>query len=288
MFKSDGFAFIGGDLRQFFMAEELLKKDFHVCVYGVDMIREVKDMVIASSLKEAMEFCGNIVCPIPFSRNQTDIFSISFKQDMTLENFISCLKKNHRVYGGNIVKSVKESCQIRNIPCFDLMELEEVSIKNAVATAEGTIAEAIIKSPRNLHKAPCLVLGFGRCAKILAAKLKGIDMLVTIAARNKEQLAMAEACGYRVLHLDELVPHIGNFTFLFNTIPAMILNSQILELVRKDVLIIDIASKPGGTDFEKAEKLGIDAFLCLGLPGKYAPKASAEILNSALLALAQP
>lgn len=197
---------------------------------------------------------------------------------MTVENFISCLKDHHRIYGGNFTKNVKEVCNTKKISCLDFMEEEEISIKNAVATAEGTIAEAIIKSPGNLHQSSCLILGFGRCAKVLALKLKAMDMYVTIAARSKDQLAMAEACGYKALHLDKLMQHLGDFPFIFNTIPALVLNSQALTLVRKDVLIIDIASKPGGTDFEKAKELHIDAFLCLGLPGKYAPKTSAKIL----------
>lgn len=283
MSKSNEFAFIGGDLRQFFMAEELINKGFHVCIYGLKTIRPLKDLVIASSLKEAMDFGDNMICPVPFSRDQINIFSNNWKQDMTIDNFISHLKKNHKVYGGMIGESVKESCMEKNIPCFDFMEEEEVLIKNAIATAEGTVAEAIMKSPCNLHKAPCLILGFGRCAKVLATKLKGLDMLVTVSARNNVELTMAEASGYTILELDNLKEHIGDFTFIFNTIPFLILNSRVLEFVRRDALIIDIASKPGGTDFERAKEIGINAFLCLGLPGKYAPKTSAEILNSALL-----
>ena len=46
--------------------------------------------------------------------------------------------------------------------------------------------------------------------------------------------------------------------------------------------ILDIASKPGGTDFACARECGIRADLALGLPGKYAPKESAYILDRAV------
>ena len=48
--------------------------------------------------------------------------------------------------------------------------------------------------------------------------------------------------------------------------------------MRSDTLILDMASEPGGVDYKAAEELGITAVLLPGLPGKYAPASSAEIL----------
>ena len=53
----------------------------------------------------------------------------------------------------------------------------------------------------------------------------------------------------------------------------------------EDVVIIDIASAPGGIDYEYALNHGINAKLCLGLPGKVAPRASADILVTEIEAL---
>ena len=64
----------------------------------------------------------------------------------------------------------------------------------------------------------------------------------------------------------------------------MVLNKTVLEHANPETIIIDIASCPGGVDQEAVEKLGIQSALCLGLPGKYAPKTSADILTEALLA----
>lgn len=68
------------------------------------------------------------------------------------------------------------------------------------------------------------------------------------------------------------------FDFIFNTVPAPVITEELLSRVKKGVTVIDIASKPGGVDFEFCQKNGICAKLCLGLPGKYAPKSSAGIL----------
>jgi dipicolinate synthase subunit A len=52
-------------------------------------------------------------------------------------------------------------------------------------------------------------------------------------------------------------------------------------------LIIDLASKPGGTDFRYAEKRGIKALLAPSLPGIVAPKTAGQILANALGLLIQ-
>ena len=57
------------------------------------------------------------------------------------------------------------------------------------------------------------------------------------------------------------------------------LEEGILGKLPQDALIIDIASGKGGVDYQAAERLGINALHCLGLPGKYAGKISAKKLT---------
>ena len=69
---------------------------------------------------------------------------------------------------------------------------------------------------------------------------------------------------------------------LVNTAPAPVITRSIIRELPRDAYILDIASAPGGTDFECAKEYGIRADLSLGLPGKYAPKESAYILDRAI------
>ena len=62
----------------------------------------------------------------------------------------------------------------------------------------------------------------------------------------------------------------------------MVLDSNLLKCVGRDTIIIDIASAPGGVDFECAKRFGINASLCLSLPGKYSPQTSGKILHQAM------
>ena len=58
------------------------------------------------------------------------------------------------------------------------------------------------------------------------------------------------------------------FDFIFNTIPAVILDGAKLNRIKKECLIIDLASKPGGVDFITARSMGVSVEWALGLPRK--------------------
>jgi hypothetical protein len=124
------------------------------------------------------------------------------------------------------------------------MESNEVAIKNAVATAEGAIAHAIERSPVNLHKSACLVMGYGRCAQVLAHKLRGLDAAVAVCARSPDQRALADAFGYEAIPLTDLPEAARRFDFIFNTVPAPVLTEAALLALKSGAFIVDIASIP--------------------------------------------
>lgn len=58
----------------------------------------------------------------------------------------------------------------------------------------------------------------------------------------------------------------------------MILNEPMLKHIDKHTLIIDLASRPGGVDFEAAKRLGLNVNWALSLPGKVAPITAGKII----------
>ena len=72
-----------------------------------------------------------------------------------------------------------------------------------------------------------------------------------------------------------------------NTIPHPIVTATVISKMPAHTLIIDLASKPGGTDFRYAEKRGIKALLAPSLPGIVAPKTAGNILANVLSQLLQ-
>ncbi|HEX6971300.1 MAG TPA: dipicolinate synthase subunit DpsA, partial [Limnochordia bacterium] len=159
-----------------------------------------------------------------------------------------------------------------------LAEQDEIAILNSIPTAEGAIWRAMAERETTIHGSACAVLGFGRCGVTLARMLHCLGADVTVAARNPAQLARAYEMGIGAIALHDLGALLPSVDIVFNTIPAMVLTPPLLSRLPAGALVIDIATAPGGTDFAAAAKLGVRAFLELGIPGRIAPRTAGEIL----------
>lgn len=285
MSKNYDIGIFGGDNRQVYMAQSFLEKGFTVATYCIPMKVKHEKCTELSSLTELFDQCYILIGPIPMSRDGVTVTSANSPGDMTLAMVEQQLTEDHILFGGVIPPLLLQFCKEKAISCHDLMKNERITILNAIATAEGTIMEAIAESDRNLHGSKCLVLGYGRCAKVLAAKLKALDARVLVAARSMEALAYAEAEGLATITLPYIKCVISSCHFIFNTVPALVLTKDCLEYADKNVTIIDIASAPGGVDFAYAKERQLHAKLCPALPGRVAPRTSADILVTEICSL---
>ena len=161
---------------------------------------------------------------------------------------------------------------------------EEYQIAIARLTAEGAIA--LLRPETGLSGAHILLLGYGRIARLLARELQKAGALVAAAARSGEQRAWAEAEGVEALPLDALSGALDRFDVIIGTIPAPVLTEPLLALVRKDALLLELASAPGGIDAAAAHERGLRYIRAPGLPAKYAPERAAVILRDAVYAAA--
>lgn len=281
-------ALIGGDARIAYMAPCFLEKGYRIICYGIMDVERInlKDIqeesdhfenpaACAPSLKEAIEQSACIVGGISLFKDGK-VFAQKEMPDLSEMEFFKCLKPDQMVFGGVIPIRFEELCREKNVLCYDFMKDEPLAVFNAVATAEGAVLEALKNKETNIHGSRTLVLGYGRCGKVLAEKLKGLGARVSVCSRCQVELASAQAMGFSVLPLGELEDEIHHFEYIYNTVPAVLLGKNLLTRMRRDVLIIDIASGEGGVDYSQAKRLGIQALHCLGLPGKYAPKISAK------------
>lgn len=225
-------------------------------------------------IAESMESATYIIAPTPFSKNG----EVLTGTDINCNLFIDlCIGKF--VFAGAIPKSIKEEMNKKNIKYYDLMEYDDVATLNAIPTAEGAIKIAIEKTETTLAGSKVLVLGYGRIGKVLCKMLDGIGANVYCEARKASDLAQIKALGYNDIDLKYLDNYLSSFDYIFNTIPKMILDKNRLDKVKKDVCIIDLASNPGGVDFEVAKEKNIQASLELALPSKVAPMSAAIYLK---------
>ena len=275
------FGILGGDLRYKFLKEILVLEGHKVVSYKNEFI----DFNI-DSLEKFLDNSKIIIAPIPFTKDNKTIFLNN--ENIDIEDFFKKLNKNKitTIISGVISKDIETLANKYNIKIFDFFKYESVAVLNAIPTAEGAIQIAMEKSSRTLFGSNCLVLGYGRCGKILANSLKGLNAKVFVSYRKETDSAYIKAFGHIPVPLCEINKFTSPIDFVFNTIPSLIVDKNFLQNVSQNCLIIDLAQAPGGVDFNFARKKNIQAFYCPGLPGRVAPTTSAEILKDIILKIA--
>ena len=184
--------------------------------------------------------------------------------------------------GGCFLPEQKKILEARGIRYLDFMEDAVVTEENAVATAEGVVAELVAHSPYNIEGSKVIVTGYGYCGKAIAKKLSSLGARVTVLARRSEARKQAKQDGFYAADFAFGPEEAMGAVMLVNTVPAPVVGKLLIHELPRDAYILDIASKPGGTDFACAKECGISADLVLGIPGRFSPKASAYILSRAM------
>lgn len=273
------FGILGGDFR-YKILSELLKKDG----YCVNCYANSFSANTVESVAGLTEVSDVVIAPIPCSKDGKNVF-LPEGENIELQELTSEMDKcsDRILIGGVMTESVRSAASVYGIKVYDFFEMEEVAVLNAIPTAEGAIQTAMQESERTIFGSKAIVLGYGRCGKILANMLKGIGAQVSVTYRKEADRAYITAYGYNPIPFKELVSYIGDFNFIFNTIPAPVLNRDVLKKLSRDTLLIDLAQAPGGTDFSYARNLNIKALYCPGLPGRVAPYTAAQVLKDAVI-----
>ena len=161
-------------------------------------------------------------------------------------------------------------------PVEVMMDYDELAIYNSIPTAEGTILYIMQNTETTIHGANIHVIGAGRCGETLAKSLRALGARVSISTRNPSLAARMFESGISVVATDEKILRAADV--IVNTVPAMMLGRDQLDFVKPEVYIADIASAPGGVDFEAAAARQIKAELLPALPGIVATKTAALYL----------
>jgi dipicolinate synthase subunit A len=274
-------AVVGGDLRIVKLVEMLKKEGYTVKTYALEKATEIED-TMTNSLVECIKDADIVLGPLPLSSNGQLVNTPFSDKKINVEELIDQIGGKTFI-AGSIKPEVYQMSEEKDIAILDILKREELAVLNAISTAEGAIQIAINETPRNVHGNNVLVLGFGRVGKVLSKMLDGIGAHVACEARKTTDLAWIKAYGYEAINLIDLKENLNRFDIIINTIPYIVLDKEMLQEVKKDALIIDLASNPGGVDKQAVKELGIKFNWALSLPGKVSPITSAEFMKETLL-----
>lgn len=261
----------GGDLRQIYAAEKLSER-YEIIVIGFENYTECVNNINPDEIDD--NSADAVLLPVPVSSDNIFVNAPFSAERISLKSVLSKLKKSGTVYGGKISSEIRDMLSREGISFSDYMEREELSVLNAVSTAEGALQIFLENSERTVYGQKILITGFGRIAKVLVKILSAMGADVTVAARKKSDRVWAEIYGCKSCSTDDIIRICGSYDGIFNTVPAMIFTKNILEKLKKDVIFTDLASKPGGADYKSAENLGLNMIHALALPGKTAPESA--------------
>ena len=180
--------------------------------------------------------------------------------------------------GGMVSAEAMAIAREAGVELIDYFDREELTVRNAIPTAEGCIGILLAERTRTLFGSPILITGFGPVGQALGARLHALGAAVTVCARRPAQQALAEGLGLVGVPLAALPALAGGFDTVVNTVPALVLTREVLERLRPASLVVDLASKPGGTDHAAAAALGHRVIHALSLPAACAPETAGEIV----------
>lgn len=277
-------AFVGGDARILEVIRYAIDLDASVVLIGFD--RLAMDGAGAEKAELSPDVLSDIdALVLPVAGLDEDGYADSnysaARIRFTDEHFAS-LPGSCTVFTGISGPYLEQMCRRRGLALVKLFDLDEVAILNSIPTAEGAVQMAMENTEITIHGSQSVVLGFGRCGMTLARTLDALGSRVKVGARKAADLARVYEMGLTGFPLEEVAARVADADLIFNTVPAPVLTAEVLARVPRECVIIDIASKPGGTDFRYAQRRGIRALLAPSLPGIVAPKTAGRILARTL------
>ncbi len=286
MKKSMCIAFLGGDERQIYAAKAMRNICDEVLTWGLGSPTEG-----LKACTEAIDAVGRsdaIILPISVTKDGQRL-NCPLGRDARLElsELSHMLPKSTPILGGILPKPLIEQFLKDGIRYINYFEREELQIKNALLTAEGALSLAITETPISILNSNIAVLGYGRIGKFLSDILRKMGANVTVFARKPVDLATAQMHGYSTCSFQEDISKMltNQFDIIYNTAPYLLINESILSQMRHDSIIFDLASAPGGIDFDSAQRHGIRAISAPGLPGKFSPKSAGIIVAETIVHL---
>jgi dipicolinate synthase subunit A len=278
-------AVIGGDARQLEIIRKLVELDAKVSLIGFDQLDHgftgANKEQISESLFQEIDV---IILPVAGTNTEGEVDTIFSNEKAILTQELIEKTPDHCVIYSGISNDYLNRITI-NRKLVKILERDDVAIYNSIPTVEGTIMMVIQHTDYTIHGSTVAVLGLGRTGMSVARAFAGLGAKVRVGARRSEHIARIAEMGLTPFHMHELEDVMKDVDICINTIPHLVITAEVISKMPSHSLIVDLASRPGGTDFRYAEKRGIKAMLAPGLPGVVAPKTAGKILAGVLAQL---
>lgn len=278
---SQSIAVIGGDGRYLELIRQLQSlPNTTITLVGFDKLEQGFNGLVQNDFDD-LDLAGldAIILPITGTDMEGNVETVFSDQPIQIKKeWFQLLSESTLVFTGNTNEYLNSATAAANMSLIPLLNRDDVAIYNSIPTAEGTIMMAIEHTDYTIHGSRVIVTGFGRVGNTVANKFSALGAKVSVSASSIRDLARISEMGLTAIPLSQLSMHTDACDLLINTIPAPVIDQESIQQLQSHALIIDLASIPGGTDFDYAQQRGIQAILAKSLPGIVAPKTAGRIL----------
>ncbi len=248
--------FVGGDLRSRYAFKVLSEDGFTVSSYG---------LFEGDGYPKLAKKYDIVVLPVPTTRDGVNVNCPLTESKIPLAHIRELYSDSLILSGGYAFDGLRY---------IDYLSRYDFSLLNAIPTAEGAIMKAIELSDKTLFDSKILVIGYGKCGKILADRLIGLKCDVTVSARKAQDFSMLSSLNIKHIHTNDVKDNASRFDIIFNTVDVELLSPS--EEIRNSI-VIDISSK-GCLNFNEASIRGLKAVKLPGIPGKTSPESAGKIV----------
>lgn len=272
-------AVLGGDRRMAEAVHFFLRAGARVRLAGLVWDDRFAGVEVCTTGAEALTGVQAVVLPVQGVDAEGRVYTVPDAPPCAIDgDALRRLKRGTPVFVGISNPHLSRLCEEAGVTLVEYRESEQFATWNSIPSAEGAIQMAMEMTPFTLFGSRSLVIGFGRTGRAIALLLRGLFSEVSVAARRDVDLARIWAAGHRPVEWEKLGQAVAESDVIFNTVPALVLTRQVLSGAPSHAAVVDVASAPGGTDFEAARELGIKARLAPSLPAIVAPVTAGRII----------
>lgn len=258
---------LGGDARSAYLSQLAAERGWHVQTRYLERFEEALPQMQMNGQQDV------VVLPYPMCERDGLLFTPLCGQQISMREVLSETAKARCVVGG-------KGARLWVVGAYDPGEDKGFVMENAEITAEGAVFCAMRDGKGEIMRSKCVILGCGRIARFLSHKLGDLGANVVVAARKDADRAYVRSSGWQAISFDtqELGNALAQADFVFNTVPQPVLHQELLARLLPNAMLYELASAPYGFSMEEALRMGVNARLESGLPGKYAPYAAAQAM----------
>lgn len=258
----------GSDKRQLALNEAFLKNN-------------VKTQYIKNASFDTLEHYVKkskiIVLPIIFTEDSIYIT----KTNILISDFLSLDLSDKLIFYGLVDKKTNEYFIEKKIKTFQLTEDVYFKKVNSILTVEATLKLMIESRDISIYNSNILITGYGFLSKELSKTLSFLGANVSVYLRNKSILEKNKNTNkIKFFNLSDIGEN-QEFDFVINTPNAFIFEKNLYDKYNKKTLFIDLASSPGGFNFDTSKFNNI--IIARGLPSKFSYISAGNLIYETII-----